>query len=197
MKSNDKKNENSCLKKRKDPLYILILLTFCVTQCSSAVDLTKVPLLDNKSSAEVDYLLENASLIANKSYCFSDSTPRHFAIPKTQDPVQDTIWYKGGEVKVKISEGKFPSVIGMSQPDAEQTIASLNLTPIVVTDRNETVPQGFVFDQEPKNVGCHAPSIVKIFINAPLSVYNITLYPINVLGRNIEIEKERAFVDGD
>lgn len=180
MKSNSVKNEKSHLKKPEGMLFALLLFSLWIGQCFAIVDLPKVPLLDNISIAEADYLLANSNLTANKSYCFSNSIPEHFVIPKTQNPAYGTIWYADGEVTLKVSRGKFPSVIGMSQPDAERTISDLNLIPKVITDRNETVPQGFVFNQEPKKVGCLAPEIVTIFVSAPLSVDGITLNPYRV-----------------
>ena len=147
------------------------------------------------SIAEADKLLENYSMTTNKSYCFSDLIPTHLVIPGTQDPEPGILWYKGDKVKVKISEGRFPSVIGMNQLEAEQTIVDANLTPQVIIGRNETVLQGFVFDQEPKKVGCRFPDVVKIFVNAPLRISNITLKP-SIIRNNRNIVPETVMVSG-
>lgn len=195
METNVQSGGISYLNVPKVPLYFLFLLILLSSPCCAIDELPKVPSLDNKSIAEADYLLQNASLIATKSYCFSDSIPSHFVIPGTQDPLPGTAWYKGGKVEVTISKGKFPSVIGMTQKDAEKILTDLNLTPEVISSRNESVPQGFVFDQDPKTVGCLSLSTVKIFINAPLRIYDVSFDKSHILNDTIFVP-EQVMVKG-
>lgn len=146
-------------------------------QAWAVIDLAEVPLLDMKSEAKADSDLQNASFSASKQYCFSDSIPKHFVIPETQDPVAETLWYAGSQIKVKISRGAFPSLIGMSKSEAEAVLQEENLTYVEIDGRNDTVRQGFIFDQEPKEASCYPPKELKLFVNAPLSLNNLTIEP--------------------
>jgi len=196
MKLSGSKGKGSYQRILKASVYLFLAVMFWTSQSLGVVDLVKVPSLDMISEAEADSRLENASLSACKQYCFSDSIPKHLVIPGTQDPAANISWYAGSQVKIKISRGTFPFVIGMDKSDAKTVLQEENLTYVTINGRNDTVQQGFIFDQEPKKAGCYLPKELRIFVNAPLSVGNIIVNPSERNDSEILVKSSTIIVEG-
>ena len=130
----------------------------------------KVPMIENTTEANASFKLMSLGLNAEFQRCFS-STERYFVIPHTQDPKANLDFLPGETVRADVSLGPYPIVIGMSENDARHELQSKNLTYKPLAGQNNTVRDGYVFDQEPKNASCIGPDFkIKIFVNTPVII---------------------------
>lgn len=152
-------------------IVLVLLTTFSLLYPVYAEQATvNVPLIEGKTEANASIQLESIGLIAEFQKCFSN-TERYFIIPNSQDPRAGLDFFEGEKVRADVSLGPYPILIGISENDALHELQSKNMIYKPIAGQNNSVPEGYVFDQEPKNASCIGPDFkIKIFVNTPVII---------------------------
>lgn len=131
----------------------------------------KVPSIENMSETQAVQKLNQIGLVANFRECFSDAINKSNVTPGSQRPEAGKDFLAGKEVRANVSMGPYPIVIGLSADEARYILEEANIAYEILDGHNSSVKEGYVFDQEPKEINCPGPDFkVKIFINKPLTI---------------------------
>lgn len=152
-------------------IVLAVLAAFCLLSFAYAEQTTvNVPLIEGKTEANASEILDNVGLFAEFQRCFSD-IERFLIIPNSQDPRAGLDFFEGEKVRADVSLGPYPILIGISENDALHELQSKNLIYKPIAGQNNSVPEGYIFDQDPKNASCIGPNFkIKIFVNTPVII---------------------------
>ncbi|NYT01368.1 MAG: PASTA domain-containing protein [Methanosarcinales archaeon] len=134
-------------------------------------NISQMPDLTDLSKDMAAARLEEAGLRPEFKERFNCTIERNYIIPGTQDPKAGTYIQKNSSVKVAISLGGIPNVIGMEEEEAIQTLKDVKLNATIVEGRDSSVEEDHVFQQDP--AGCDAVtagSKIKLSVNRAISV---------------------------
>jgi hypothetical protein len=152
-------------------LYILLALVSISASADPEQKAVEVPQIENMVVGDAFEKLQGIGLVPKFQECFSSSTEKYRIIPGSQDPPAQMNYLTGKEVRAVVSLGPFPYVVGYRENEAEDQLDKANLKIDPQYYRNNSVKEGYVFDQEPKGAICLRPDLkVKIFINKPLTI---------------------------
>lgn len=146
---------------------IIVIITFVGS--ANSENLPKTPKIENISEALATNLLEENGLKADFQRCFSNTVEKHIIIPGSQDPQEGIEWFKNGTVHAVVSLGPFQTVIGKSKEKAIETINNLNLIPLIIEGRNNSVRAQYVYDQDPlpvEDLCIPQGTVVKLYVNS-------------------------------
>jgi eukaryotic-like serine/threonine-protein kinase len=127
-----------------------------------------VPDVVGRTIAEASNLLGQAGFAVNQTEESHPTVPPGDVI--RTDPPADTVWPKGDAVTVVVSTGPaedtVPSVVGLTEANAINTISGAGFNPVVVEqDTNDPTADGRVVDQDPGgNTTATSGSDVTIYV---------------------------------
>jgi hypothetical protein len=152
-------------------LFVLLALAALSASVHAEQKIVEVPEIGNMSEANAYQKLEEIGLVPKFQECFSNATKKYYVVPRSQDPNPGTKLLLGRDVSAVVSQGPFPTVVGLSENEAKDLVDKANLENETIYDRNSTVKEGFVFYQEPKEASCPIYDLkVKIYVNRPLTI---------------------------